>query len=43
MSLKLPCKIFATKCLFTDHLQNKTVNQSTCRMPSANPRQSLAH
>ena len=43
MSLKLSSKVFATQCFFTDHLKNKTVNKSSCRMPSANPRQLSAH
>ena len=36
---KIPCKIFDTQCFFTDHLEHKTVNKTTCRTPLANPRQ----
>ena len=25
------------QCFFTDHLKHKTVNKTTCRIPSANP------
>ena len=34
---------FATQCFFTDHLNHKIVNKTTCRTPSANPRQLWAH
>ena len=40
---QIPCKIFATQCLFNDHLKRKTVNKTTCRIPSANPRQLCKH
>ena len=36
---QIPSKIFATQCFFTDHLKYKTVNKTTFRTPSANPRQ----
>ena len=39
----MPCKILATQCFFTDHLNHKTVNKKACRMPSANSRQQCAH
>ena len=32
-------EIFATQCFFTDHLKNKIVNKTTCRIPSTNSRQ----
>ena len=35
---QIHCKIFAVQCFFTDHLKHKTVNKTTCRTPSANPR-----
>ena len=34
-------KIFATQCFFTDHLKHKTVNKTTCRTPSASPRETM--
>ena len=40
---RIPCKIFATQCFFTDHLKHKTANKTICRMPSANPRHLCAH
>ena len=39
---QVPGKIFTTKSFFTNHLKHKTVNKSTCRMPSVNPRQLCA-
>ena len=36
-------KIFATQCYFTDLLEHKITNKTTCRIPLANPRQLLAH
>ena len=32
---EITCKIFATQCFFNDHLKHKTVNKTTCRIPSA--------
>ena len=32
-------KVFATQCSFTNSLKHKIVKKTTCRMPSANPRQ----
>ena len=32
-------KTSATQCFFTDHLNLKIVNKTTCRTPSKNPRQ----
>ena len=40
---QIPRKIFAKQCFFTDHLKLKTVYITTCRTPSANPRQLRAH
>ena len=34
---------FATQLFFTDHLNRKTVNKTTCRTPSANPCQLWVH
>ena len=42
ISLKLPIKPLL-QCFFSDHLNHKTVNKTTCRMPSENPRQLWAH
>ena len=39
----LRSKTFATRCLFTDHLNHKTVNKATCRTLSASPHQLWAH
>ena len=39
---QIPCKVFPAKCFFTDHLKQKTLNKTTCRMPSANSRQLFA-
>ena len=36
-------KIFATQCFFTDRLNHKIVNKTTCRTPSANPCQLQTH
>ena len=36
---QIPCKIFTPQCFLTNHLKHKTVNKTTCRTPSANPRQ----
>ena len=41
--LKLLVKPFLHTFLFTDHLNHKTVHKTTCRAPSANPRQLWAH
>ena len=43
MSLKFLVKSLATQCFFTDHLKHKTVNKTTCRTPSVNPRKLCAH
>ena len=40
---QIASKTFATQFIFTDHLNHKTVNNTTCRTPSANPRQLWAH
>ena len=32
-------KNFAAQCFFTDHLNRKPVDKTTCRKPSANPSQ----
>ena len=32
-------KSLAVQCFFTDHFNHKSVNKTTCRMPSVNPRQ----
>ena len=37
MSFQIPCKIFAKQFFFTDHLERKTVNKTTCRTPLVNP------
>ena len=37
------CEIFATQYFFTDHLKRKTVEKTTFRTLSANPRQLRAH
>ena len=34
---QIPSKTFATQCFFTDHLNHKTVNKTTCRTSPANP------
>ena len=39
----MPSKTFATECFFTDYLNHKTVNKTTCRTPSANTRQVWAY
>ena len=39
---QIPCKIFTTQCFCTDRLKHKTVNKTTCRTPSGNPRQPCA-
>ena len=36
-------KTLATQLFFTDHLNHKTVNKTTWRTPSANPRQLWVH
>ena len=36
-------KTFATECFFTDFLNHKTVNKTTCSTPSANSRQLWVH
>ena len=36
---QIAIKTFAAQCFFIDHLNSKTVNKKTCRMPPANPRQ----
>ena len=36
-------KILITHCSFTDHLKHNIVNETICRIPSANSRQMLAH
>ena len=40
---QIASKIFATQCLFSEHLNHKTVNKATCRTPSANPCQLWTH
>ena len=40
---KIDSKIFTTQCFFIDHLNHKTVNKTTSRTPSANPRRLCAH
>ena len=40
---QVPCKIFATQCVFTDHLKHKTGCKRSCKTPSANPPQPCAH
>ena len=40
---QIASKIFATHCSFTDHLKHNIVNETICRMPSANSGQLLAH
>ena len=40
---QIPYKIFATQCSFTDHLKHKTVNKTTRKTPSENPRQLCRH
>ena len=40
---QIPNKTFAPQCFFTEHLDQKTVNKTTCRTPSANPRQLCAY
>ena len=42
ISLKLLVKLLL-QCFFTDHLNHKTVIKTTCRAPSAYPRQLWAH
>ena len=39
MSLKLLVKPLPHNAFLTNHLNQKTVNKTTCRQPSANPRQ----
>ena len=36
-------KTFARQCFFTGHLNQKTVDKTTCRTPSGNPHQLWAH
>ena len=36
-------KGFATFCFFTDHLNHKIMNKTTCRTTSANPSQLWTH
>ena len=31
------CEKFPTQCIFTDHMNHKTVYKTTCRTTSANP------
>ena len=40
---QIASKAFATECFFTDHMNHRTINKTTCRTPSANPRQPWAH
>ena len=42
-SNQIASKTFATQCFFTDYLNHETVNKTTCRTLSANPRQLWAH
>ena len=39
MSLKLPVKSLLHSVFFADSFKHKTVNKTTCRIPSANPSQ----
>ena len=43
MFLKLLVKPLLHSVFSTDHLNHKTVNKTTCRMPLANPHQLYAH
>ena len=36
---QIPSKTFATKCFFTDYLNDNTVNKTTCGTCPANTRQ----
>ena len=36
ISINLLVKTFATQRFFTDHLNHKAANKTTCRTPSAN-------
>ena len=36
---QIASETFARQCFFTDHLNHKIVNKTTCRKPSANPHQ----
>ena len=40
---QIASKNFATRCLFTDHFNHKSLNKTACRTPSVNPRQLCAH
>ena len=40
---QIPCKIFPTQRFLNDHLKQKTLNKTTCRMPSVNPHPLCAH
>ena len=40
---QISSKIFASQCFLSDHLNKKTVNKTTCRMPSANSRELWVH
>ena len=40
---QIASKTFATQCFFTDYLNHEIVNKTTCRTPSANPRQLWPH
>ena len=43
ISLKFFSKTFAIQFFFTDNLNQKTVNKTTCRTPSENTRQLWVH
>ena len=36
---QIASETFARQCFFTDHLNHKIVNKTTCRKPPANPHQ----
>ena len=42
-SNQIASKTFATLCFFTDYLNHKIVNKTTCRTLSANPHELWAH
>ena len=42
-SLKTVCKTFPKQYFFSDHLKHKTLNKTTYRTPTANPRLLCTH
>ena len=40
---EIASKTFATECFFTDHLNRKAENKTTCITSAENPRQLWAH